>query len=97
MKTAIFPGTRPEIIKMSPVIQECKRGAGIYHITNEGVCSWYKFASAVIPNIVPCSSDEFIRKAKCPKYSVLVNTKTEPMLHWKDALKDYLITKIEGL
>jgi dTDP-4-dehydrorhamnose reductase len=72
-------------------------GAGIYHITNEGVCSWYKFASAVIPNIVPCSSDEFIRKAKCPKYSVLVNTKTEPMRHWKDALKDYLITKIEGL
>ena len=69
-------------------------GAGIYHITNEGVCSWYEFASAVIPNIVSCSSDEFIRKAKRPKYSVLVNRKTEPMRHWKDALKDYLSTKI---
>lgn len=64
--------------------------AGIYHLTNEGVCSWYEFASAVIDNIVPCTSEEFPRKAKRPKYSVLVNTKTEPMRHWKEALKDYM-------
>ena len=63
---------------------------GIYHITNEGVCSWYEFASAVISNVVPCNSDEFVRKAKRPTYSVLVNTKTTPMRHWKDALADYL-------
>jgi dTDP-4-dehydrorhamnose reductase len=66
---------------------------GIYHITNEGVCSWYEFASAAIPNTVPCSSEEFIRKAKRPKYSILVNTKTNPMRHWKDALTDYLKEK----
>ena len=64
--------------------------SGIYHITNEGVCSWYEFASVAIPNTVPCSSEEFIRKAKRPKYSVLVNTKTDQMRHWKDALTDYL-------
>jgi dTDP-4-dehydrorhamnose reductase len=64
--------------------------AGIYHLTNEGVCSWDEFASAVIDNIVPCTSEEFPRKAKRPKYSVLVNTKTEPMRHWKEALKDYM-------
>jgi len=64
--------------------------AGIYHVTNEGVCSWYDFASAVINNAVPCTSEEFPRKARRPKYSVLVNTKTEPMRHWKEALKDYL-------
>lgn len=64
--------------------------AGIYHVTNEGVCSWYEFASAVINNTVPCTSEEFPRKARRPKYSVLVNTKTEPMRHWKEALKDYL-------
>ncbi|MFZ3383841.1 MAG: dTDP-4-dehydrorhamnose reductase [Candidatus Methanoperedens sp.] len=63
---------------------------GIYHITNEGVCSWYEFASAIISNVKPCSSDEFPSKAKRPKYSVLANTKTTPMRHWKDALAEYL-------
>lgn len=63
---------------------------GVYHITNEGVCSWYEFALAVIDNVVPCSSDEFVRKAKRPEYSVLINTKTAPMRHWNEALEDYL-------
>jgi len=63
---------------------------GIYHITNDGVCSWYEFASSIIDNLIPCTSEEFPRKAKRPKYSVLTNTKTEPMRHWREALKDYL-------
>ncbi len=74
--------------------------AGVYHITNEGVCSWYEFASAIIKNTVPCTSDEFPRKAKRPKYSVLVNTKTTPMRHWRYALDEYLkllISKERGL
>jgi dTDP-4-dehydrorhamnose reductase len=64
--------------------------AGIYHLTNEGVCSWYEFASTFINNAVPCTSEEFPRKARRPKYSVLINTKTGPMRHWKEALNDYL-------
>jgi len=67
--------------------------SGIYHITNEGVCSWYEFAAAIIDNAVPCSSDEFVRKAKRPEYSVLVNTKTTQMRHWESALNEYLNTK----
>ena len=70
-----------EIINMEP---------GIYHITNEGVCSWYEFAGAIIPNAVPCSSEEFARKAKRPTYSILLNTKTGLLRLWKDALTDYL-------
>jgi dTDP-4-dehydrorhamnose reductase len=66
---------------------------GIYHITNEGVCSWYEFASAIIRNIVPCKSKEFPRKAQRPRYSVLMNTKTSPMRHWREALADYLKSK----
>ncbi|WP_440953182.1 dTDP-4-dehydrorhamnose reductase [Methanococcoides sp. FTZ1] len=65
-------------------------GPGIYHITNEGVCSWYEFASEIIDNVVPCTSGEFPRRAKRPEYSVLKNTKTSPMRHWKEALNDYL-------
>lgn len=64
---------------------------GIYHITNEGVCSWYEFAAEAIDNVVPCSSEEFVRKAKRPDFSVLVNTKTTPMRHWREALSEYLI------
>jgi dTDP-4-dehydrorhamnose reductase len=63
---------------------------GIYHITNEGVCSWFEFASAIINNAVPCTSKDFPRKAIRPKYSVLVNTKTTPMRHWREALSEYL-------
>lgn len=64
--------------------------AGIYHTTNEGVCSWFEFASAIIQNVVPCTTAEFHRKAKRPQYSVLKNTKTSPLRHWKEALSEYL-------
>ena len=74
----------PEIISREP---------GIYHITNDGVCSWYEFASAFIPNAVPCSTAEFPRKAKRPAFSVLVNSKTSPLRHWSEAVKEYLQLK----
>jgi len=76
-----------EIIGLAP---------GIYHITNDGVCSWYEFASAIIDNVVPCSSDAFVRKAKRPEYSVLVNTKTAPLRHWREALLEYLNDGVES-
>lgn len=66
---------------------------GIYHITNDGICSWYEFASAIIPNAIPCSTAEFHRRAKRPKYSVLVNTKTQPLRHWKNAVAEYIRLK----
>jgi len=70
----------PELIKLP---------TGIYHITNEGSCSWYELARATIENVAPCSTDEFPRKAKRPKYSILTNTKTSPMRPWKEALNEY--------
>ncbi|NTV83956.1 MAG: dTDP-4-dehydrorhamnose reductase [Bacteroidales bacterium] len=74
----------PEIISCNP---------GLYHVTNDGQCSWYEFASAFIPNATPCSTEEFPRKAKRPAYSVLANTKTPPLRHWKEAVKEYIDTK----
>ena len=74
----------PEIISNTP---------GIYHITNEGHCSWYEFASAFIPNAVACSTAEFPRKAKRPAYSVLKNLKTTPLRSWKEAVKEYIESK----
>jgi len=63
---------------------------GIYHITNDGCCSWYEFARAIVDNAVPCSSAEFPRKARRPARSVLTNTKTPSLRHWREALADYL-------
>ena len=79
--TADLASKTAEILGLAP---------GIYHITNEGVCSWYEFAAAIIDNVIPCSCDEFIIKAKRPRYSVLANTKIAPMRHWKEALMEYL-------
>ena len=63
---------------------------GIYHLTNDGICSWYEFAQAIIPNVVPCSTEEYPRKAKRPAYSVLTNTNTSPMRSWQEALTAYI-------
>ena len=74
----------PEIILLEP---------GIYHITNEGHCSWYEFASAFIPNAVACSTAEFPRKAKRPANSILKNSKTSPLRSWKEAVTEYVKLK----
>ena len=55
---------------------------GIYHYSNEGVCSWYDFTKMIAEysgqstcNIQPCHSDEFPSPVKRPSYSVLDKTK----------------------
>ncbi|MDR2918522.1 MAG: dTDP-4-dehydrorhamnose reductase [Tannerella sp.] len=54
---------------------------GIYHFSNEGVCSWYDFASAIIKQtqldcrVHPISTKEYPTPAKRPAYSVLDKTK----------------------
>ncbi|MBR4842609.1 MAG: dTDP-4-dehydrorhamnose reductase [Bacteroidaceae bacterium] len=72
---------------------------GIYHYSNEGVCSWYDFAVAIARmsgneacTISPCHSDEFPSKVHRPNYSVLDKTKYRktfgrPVPYWTDSLK----------
>lgn len=79
--TADLAHKTAEIIELEP---------GIYHITNEGICSWYELASAAIKNATPCTSKEYPTKAERPRYSILNNTKTTQMRHWKEALSAYL-------
>ena len=57
---------------------------GIYHFSNEGVCSWYDFTKMIAEyagntecDISPCHSDEFPSPVKRPSYSVLDKTKTK--------------------
>ena len=72
---------------------------GIYHYSNEGVCSWYDFTKTITElagntdcDIHPCHSDEFPSPVKRPAYSVLDKTKIKSIFqitipYWTDSLK----------
>lgn len=71
---------------------------GIYHFSNEGVCSWFDFAKEIARQsghtacrIQPCHSDEFPSPVKRPAYSVLDKTKYKQTFqsevpYWTDSL-----------
>lgn len=71
---------------------------GIYHYSNEGICSWYDFALAIHRmagitgcKVSPLHTDEFPAKAPRPHYSVLDKSKIKKMLgieipHWQESL-----------
>ena len=72
---------------------------GIYHYSNEGVCSWYDFTKMIAEysgqtecDIQPCHSEEFPSPVKRPAYSVLDKTKVKETFgisvpYWTDSLK----------
>jgi len=77
---------------------------GLYHLTNEGQCTWFEFAQKIFeylnlkPELIPVSSQEFGAKARRPPYSVLENKKAKALgltsfSPWEEALKDYLQRK----
>ena len=73
--------------------------SGIYHYSNEGVCSWYDFTKMIAQysgqtccDVQPCHSDEFPSPVKRPSYSVLDKTKIKSTFglsipYWTDSLK----------
>lgn len=74
---------------------------GLYHITNNGECSWYQFASAIfeMAGLHPCLQETtgvaFGAPARRPAYSVLNNANLrslglDDLRQWRDALADYL-------
>ena len=72
---------------------------GVYHYSNEGVCSWFDFTKMIAEyngtttcDILPCHSDEFPSPVKRPAYSVLDKTKIKKVFeieipYWTDSLK----------
>ena len=83
--------------------KECPKAGynkkGIYHFSNEGVCSWFDFTKKIAElagntecDIQPCHSDEFPSPVKRPAYSVLDKTKIKDTFglevpYWTDSLK----------
>lgn len=72
---------------------------GVYHYSNEGVCSWFDFTKMIAEysgttdcDVQPCHSDEFPSPVKRPAYSVLDKTKIKEVFgvtvpYWVDSLK----------
>jgi len=72
---------------------------GIYHFSNEGVCSWFDFTKMIAEyagntacDIQPCHSDEFPSKVVRPSFSVLDKTKIKltfgiKVPYWTDSLR----------
>ena len=74
---------------------------GIYHATNEGICTWYEFACEIFKQagiemeVVPVSAAEYPAKAKRPENSRMSKEKLtengfDRLPPWQDALKRYL-------
>lgn len=80
-----------------------KPQTGVYHYSNEGVCSWFDFTKMIaeysgqtVCNIQPCHSDEFPSPVKRPAFSVLDKTKIKQTFgiavpYWTDSLKKCII------
>lgn len=81
------------------IIETCQLDkTGIYHFSNEGVCSWFDFAKVICEmsgntcDILPCHSDEFPSPVARPHFSVLDKTKIKQTFgiripYWTDSLK----------
>lgn len=81
--------------------------AGIYHYSNEGVCSWFDFTKMIAEysgqtgcDIQPCHSHEFPSPVKRPAYSVLDKTKVKETFgievpYWTDSLKKCIANLIK--
>ena len=89
-------------LRIKELIQ--KQHYGLYHLTNEGQCTWFEFAETVFsligksPKLLPVDSNSYGARALRPSYSVLKNRNAKKVglsefSHWEDALKQYLKKK----
>lgn len=75
-----------------------KQAFGTYQLSNEGSCSWYQFASAILKDqavdVQPVTSDQYPQKAYRPKHSVMSLAKAEDtgfkVITWQEALQAFL-------
>lgn len=80
-----------------------KADFGLYQLSNEGSCSWFEFAQAILratdTQVLPVTSDEYPQKAKRPAHSILSLEKAKQtgfqIIDWKSAL-DLFQDKLES-
>lgn len=98
--TPTYAGDLAEaIVRILPQVTE--ETAGIYHYTNEGVCSWYDFSYEIMTmsgyscKVNPVPSSEYPTRAHRPHYSVLDKNRIKKVFridipYWKESLKKCL-------
>jgi dTDP-4-dehydrorhamnose reductase len=75
---------------------------GIHHIAGSGSCSWNELALEIFERaridcrVLPASSEQFVRPAKRPAYSVLGSERRDPLVlpRWQDGVAEYLATRV---
>lgn len=95
--------TPTSTLELAQKISELMRTShfGLFHMTNEGECTWYEFARTIFtllgrPSLItPVDSTAYSAKARRPFYSVLDNKRANeiglsPFSHWRIALETYL-------
>lgn len=86
----------PDLARATKSLLESEKGYGVYHFTNIGRATWYEAAVELFKilgkkiKVKPVRGDKFVRPAKRPAYSILVNTKFDMQRDWKEALREYL-------
>jgi len=85
------------------LIEHSERTPGVYHLVNEGKCSWYEFTKAIFEimelkvKLNPMDRSGKIGDMKRPLYTALANTKARALgimlPPWRDALARYLVKK----
>ena len=91
---SVIPGLTENLSNRAPYAK-----TGIYHFSNEGVCSWFDFTKMIAEyngttacNVQPCYSCDFPSPVKRPSYSVLDKSKIKSVFgvevpYWTDSLK----------
>jgi dTDP-4-dehydrorhamnose reductase len=85
------------------LIEHPRLAPGVYHLVNEGQCSWYEFTRAIVEilgldtEVVPVDRGGRTGKMRRPLYSVLANERARAvgvtLRPWREALADYLRAK----
>ena len=97
-------GTPTSTVDLAKVIIKLvdDKNYGLFHCTCKGECTWYEFTKEIFrikgidSEVLPCTTEEFPRPAKRPKYSVLRNymlemTSGDITRSWQEAIEEYLL------
>lgn len=94
--------TKDAAAAMTKIIEQ-KLPFEIYHVANQGCCTWFEFAKTIFkllrlkPKLTPTETNQLQCKAKRPKYSAMQNDRLSRydiiMPKWSKALENYLLEK----
>lgn len=86
----------PDLAVATKRLWELETPYGIYHLVNEGACTWFDGAKTLFDlkeidvDIRAVRSENLLRAARRPKFSVLRNLKVKKLRNWQEALKEYI-------